>query len=114
MRLQRAAIASLALVCRHRPHASLMRIESREQRGPRWATASAVIELRKTQSAGCQCVEIRCADFAAIAAKVRITQIVCQNQKDIRPPRIGGEHLAERKARGCNGKEAKSHRCPVS
>src|SRR5438876_3674009 len=109
MRLQRAAIASLALVCRHRPHASLMRIESREQRGPRGATASAVIELRKTQSAGCQCVEIRCADFPAIAAKVRIAQIVCQDQEDIQPPRISGECLTEQKAGCCNGKQAKSH-----
>src|SRR5439155_15424230 len=58
VRLQLATIAPLALIARHRADTRLMWIQTGEQRSSRWATACAVIKLRKSQSSARQGIEI--------------------------------------------------------
>jgi len=60
-----------------------MRIQSREQRRPRGAAARGVVELRETQPARRELVEVRRGDFAAVAAEVGEAHVIDEDDDDV-------------------------------
>jgi hypothetical protein len=81
--LKGAAIAGLTLIAGHGADAGLMRIEAGEERGPRGAAAGGVVELSEAEAAGGEGVEMRRADFAAVAAQLGVAEIVGQDQNHV-------------------------------
>ena len=64
-------------------HAGLMRIEAGHQRRPRRTAAGRVVELREPHAMLRQGIDVRRGNFAAIAAEVRPTHVVDENDDDI-------------------------------
>jgi hypothetical protein len=81
--VQIAAIAVEPLVLHHVSDAGLVRRETGQERGPRGAAASRIIELREPQSAGGKLIEIGRVDLAAVAADVGETHVVGEDHDDI-------------------------------
>ena len=78
-----SAVTGQMVVEGHAADSGLVRVETREQRSPGRATAACVVESRETESFAGQSVEIRGLYFAAIAAEVRISEIVTQDHQNI-------------------------------
>jgi len=89
------AVASFSEVVRQQPrpgrkfllrgiHADLLRVVTSHQRGPRRPAAGGVVELRISQAASCQSVEIGGLNLAAVTTEVGKPEIVGQNDDDIR------------------------------
>ena len=57
---------------------------TREQRGASRPAAGRIIELGETQTASRESVEIGRGDFSAVASKIRIPEVVGQDDQDIR------------------------------
>ena len=64
--------------------AALVRVKTREKRRPRRAASRGIVELGKSQAPVGQAVEMGSADFAAVASDIGETQIVIQDQENIR------------------------------
>jgi hypothetical protein len=99
-----AAIARelLAAIAAHEPaDAGLMRIEPRQQAGTRRAAAAGVVTLREPQAAGREAIEVRRANLAAVAAEIRPTQVVGEDDENVWP--VGGRWIA------CHGDRDSRH-----
>ncbi|GAG93766.1 unnamed protein product [marine sediment metagenome] len=71
-------------------------MEAHGERGPGGDADGTIIEVREPEPLGRQAVEMGRVDLAAIAAQIRITQVVAEDQHDIRPWRIvAGRQRAE-------------------
>ena len=73
----------IAAGCRHVAHAGLMRIEARQERGPRGTAPAGVVELREAHAVFCERIEVRRGDLAAVAAEVGPAHVVDQNDDDV-------------------------------
>ena len=62
-----------------------MGMESRHQCGTRRAAEGTVVELRESQTAFGQSVQIRRLDLAAVTAEVGVAQVIRHDHDDVRP-----------------------------
>jgi hypothetical protein len=78
-----SSIAVRAFVLHHVPDSGLVGVEAGEQACPRRAATGGVIELREPQAVRGEVVEVRGADFPAIAPEVRVPHVVGQDDEGI-------------------------------
>ena len=74
-------------------------IKTRQQRRSAWPTSGCIVTLRKTQSSSSQTIQVRRVDLAAIAAHIRKTQIVREDDKHVR--RFRRRHAISERAGPC-------------
>ncbi len=96
--VQIALIGGITLVAHHEPDARLVGVQPRQQRCPRRAAASAVVELREANALGREAVEMGGMDLPTIAADVGVAHIVGHDQHD-----VGLAARARRRGRLCRG-----------
>src|SRR5436309_12778475 len=60
-----------------------MGVEAGEQGRARWAATRHVVGLRKTDAVGGERIDIGRANFAAVAADVRNTKVIGENNDDV-------------------------------
>ncbi len=60
-----------------------MRMQSGHQACPRWAAASSIIKLGKTQTLAGKLIDIGSSNLTAITAKIRIAHVVHQDDHNI-------------------------------
>ena len=81
-----------APVVGHVADACLMWIEPGQQACPARAASADVVELRESQPAGREGIQVRRVDLAAIAADVAETDIIGEQDDDVRSIRCIGGH----------------------
>jgi hypothetical protein len=72
-------------------------MEAGQKRSPGRRTARHIVELGERQAFRADAIDVGRFDFGAEATDVRVTQVVGENQHDVRPRRGGGEGRTDRK-----------------
>lgn len=73
-----------------RVSANLLGIVAGQDRRPRRPATSRVVELREPKAVLRECVEVGGRDLAAVAAGIRETHVVREDEQHIRPGGLGG------------------------
>ncbi len=76
-------------------HADLVRVQARQERGPRRAATRRVVELREPEPVPGQSVKMGRPDLAAVTSQVAEAQVIGEDQEDIGPALRAGRHLKE-------------------
>ena len=93
----RNRLAILAKLAHHVPHARLVRVQPRDQRGTRRAAAGVVVERAEAQTAGGEAVEHGRVDLAAVTADVGEAHVIRHRDDDV-GPLCGTPSVAARRA----------------
>ena len=82
-RVEVAPVGRDAHVAAHVSDAHLVRVSAGEQGGTARAAAGGVVELAEPQPVGGQAIEVGRGDLRTVAAEIRVSQIVGQDQDDV-------------------------------
>ena len=83
--IDRARVATRPVIVREDADAGLMRMQAGKQRRARGAAACRVVKLREPDAAIRQPIEVRRPDFASVAADIRKSHIVDQDEHNVGP-----------------------------
>ena len=81
--IQRARVANPPIAVDHETDSCLVLVEPSQQAGTRRTATRGVVHLREAKSILCQIVQARSFDLAAIAAKIRVAQIIGEYHDDV-------------------------------
>lgn len=85
--VQVAAITRMGrtFIFHHVADASLMRIQPRQQAGPRRAASGGIVKLREPHTVLGEFIQVRGGDFTAVTAEVGEAHVVAEDDDHVRP-----------------------------